>query len=71
LPAGVFWKAGISAAYASLGVEYATRLRLPPEELLLPPQPATTAARAAMTAPTARNLDMVVRIWCRAPFSIG
>ena len=27
-PAGVFWNAGINCAYASLGVEYATRVSL-------------------------------------------
>ena len=39
-PAEVFWNAGISAAYASFGVEYATsrRFELEPAPLALPPE---------------------------------
>ena len=66
VPAGVFWKAGMSSAYASLGVEYATKDTLPPAAApasAAPPQPAS--ARAAVRRPTRRPVVAVQVV--RAP----
>src|SRR5437588_2857346 len=80
-PAGVAWNAGMRAAYASFGVEYATRLIdfAPPE---LPPQAATvaTTVTVATAASTVRPalcrfivsiLDQVCRDYRRGSLAGG
>src|SRR3954451_23146840 len=65
LPSGVLLNAGIRAAYASFGVEYATRLMLPlpPDEL--PPQAASTAEAAS------RAMKLTILVCMKLVFSIG